>query len=155
VEQLEPALTWRTAIVHLKNLEPGTSVSYGGHWVARRTSRIATIPVGYGDGYDRRLSGRPGLGCAEVLVRGRRAPVVGTICMDMTMVDVSDVPGAALGDEVILLGRQGDARVGADELAEKVGTIPYEILCAIGGRVPRRHVASGGDENGLPAWKRD
>jgi alanine racemase len=137
--RLRPALTWRTAIVHVKPVAPGTAISYGGHWTARRPSRIATIPVGYGDGYDRRLSGRPGFGSADVLVRGRRAQVAGTVCMDLTMIDVTDVPGAEVGDEVVLLGAQGGLRIGADELASRLGTISYEVLCAIGKRVPRRY----------------
>jgi alanine racemase len=136
---LRPALTWRTSILHVKTVAPGAAISYGGRWVAQRTSRIATIPVGYGDGYDRRLSGRPGFGSADVLVRGRRAPVAGTVCMDMTMVDVTDVPGAQVGDEVVLLGAQEGLRIGADELASRLGTISYEILCGIGKRVPRRY----------------
>lgn len=139
VAELRPALTWRTAIAHVKTVAQGAAVSYGGRWVAARTSRIATLPVGYADGYDRRLSGRPGFGSADVLVRGRRAPVAGTVCMDMTMVDVTDVPGAQPGDEVILLGAQGKLRIGADELAKKLGTISYEVLCGIGKRVPRRY----------------
>jgi alanine racemase len=139
-KRLRPALTWRTAITHVKSLPPGARISYGGHWAAERPSRIATIPVGYADGYPRRLSGRPGFGRAEVLVRGRRAPVAGTVCMDMCMVDVTDVPGAEIGDEVVLVGGQGIERIGADELAAKAGTIPYEILCGISGRVPRAHV---------------
>jgi alanine racemase len=139
VLRLRPALTWRTAVLHVKTVAAGTAISYGGRWVAARTSRIATIPVGYGDGYDRRLSGRAGFGSADVLVRGRRAPVAGTVCMDMTMVDVTDVPDAAVGDEVVLLGAQGGLRIGADELASKLGTISYEVLCAIGKRVPRRY----------------
>ena len=138
--RLKLALTWRSAITHVKTVAPGTPISYGGRWIAQRASRIATLPVGYADGYDRRLSGRPGFGCAEVLVRGRRAPVAGTVCMDMMMVDVTDVPGAGSGDEVVLLGAQGDLRIGADELAAKAGTISYEILCAIGKRVPRRYL---------------
>ena len=138
-ESLRPALTWRTAILHVKTVAAGTAVSYGGHWVARRSSRIATIPVGYGDGYDRRLSGRPGFGSADVLVRGRRAPIAGTVCMDMSMVDVTEVPGAEVGDEVVLLGAQGGLHIGADELASRLGTISYEVLCAIGRRVPRRY----------------
>ena len=138
--RLKLALTWRSAITHVKTVAPGTPISYGGRWIAQRASRIATLPVGYGDGYHRRLSGRPGFGCADVLVRGRRAPVAGTVCMDMMMVDVTDVPGASVGDEVVLLGAQGGLRIGADELAAKAGTIPYEILCAIGKRVPRRYL---------------
>jgi len=137
--RLRPALSWRTAIVHLKEVPAGTRISYGGHWAAPRPSRIAALPVGYADGYDRRLSGRPGYGRAEVLVRGRRAPVVGTVCMDMIMVDVTDVPGAGLGDEVVLLGAQGGERIDADELARRAGTISYEILCGISRRVPRRY----------------
>jgi len=138
--RLRPALSWRTAVVHLKEVPAGTRISYGGHWGASRPSRIATLPVGYADGYDRRLSGRPGFGRAEVLVRGRRAPVVGTVCMDMIMVDVTGVPGAALGDEVVLLGAQGAERIDADELARRAGTISYEILCGISRRVPRRYL---------------
>ena len=138
-ERLRPALTWRTAILHVKTVAAGTAVSYGGHWVARRSSRIATIPVGYADGYDRRLSGRPGFGSADVLVHGRRAPIAGTVCMDMSMVDVTEVRGAEVGDEVVLLGAQGGLHIGADELASRLGTISYEVLCAIGRRVPRRY----------------
>jgi alanine racemase len=137
--RLRRALTWRTAVVHLKDVPPGTPISYGGRWVAQRPSRIATLPVGYADGYDRRLSGRPGFGKGEVLVRGRRAPVAGTVCMDMTMVDVTDVPGVAVGDEVVLLGAQGSEVVDADELAERSGTISYDVVCAVGSRVPRRY----------------
>jgi len=137
--RLRPALSWRTAIVHLKEVPAGTRISYGGHWAAPRSSLIATLPVGYADGYHRRLSGRPGYGQAEVLVRGRRAPVVGTVCMDMIMVDVTEVPGVARGDEVVLLGTQGAERIDADELARRAGTISYEILCGISRRVPRRY----------------
>ncbi len=138
--RLRPALSWRTSVIHLKEVPSGTRVSYGGHWTAPRPSRIATLPVGYADGYDRRLSGRPGYGSAEVLVRGRRAPVVGTVCMDLLMVDVTEVPGAALGDEVVLLGAQGAERIDADELARRAGTISYEILCGVSRRVPRRYL---------------
>jgi alanine racemase len=138
--RLRLALSWRTAIAHVKEVAAGTPISYGGYWVAQRTSRIATLPVGYADGYSRRLSGRAGYGCAHVLVRGRRAPVTGTVCMDLTMVDVTDVPGASVGDEVVLLGDQGGERIDADELARRAGTISYEVLCGIGTRVPRRYV---------------
>jgi alanine racemase len=137
---LSPALTWKTAVTHVKTVPVGTNISYGGRWTAQRTSRIATLPVGYADGYSRRLSGRPGFGMGEVLVRGRRAPIAGTVCMDMTMVDVTDVPGADVGDEVVLLGAQGEQRVSADELAARAGTISYEVLCGISQRVPRRYI---------------
>jgi len=129
---LEPVLTWKTAVIHLKTVPTGTAVSYGGTWTAGRPTRIATLPVGYADGYPRRLSNK-----AQVLVRGQRAPVVGRVCMDLCMVDVTDVPGAALGDEVVLLGRQGGQEVGAGELASWLDTIPYEVLCGVGARVPR------------------
>jgi alanine racemase len=137
---LAPALTWRTAVSHVKVVPEGTPISYGGRWTAQRTSRIATLPVGYADGYSRRLSGRPGFGMGEVLVRGRRAPIAGTVCMDMMMADVTDIPGVDVGDEVVLLGSQGEQRISADELAARAGTISYEILCGIGQRVPRRWI---------------
>lgn len=132
---LEPVLTWRTAITHLKWVEAGTPISYGGRWVAPRRSRIATLPVGYADGYPRALT----VG-GEVLVHGRRCPIAGTVCMDMCMVDVTEVPEAALGDQVVLLGRQGGDRLAADEVAARCGTISYELLCGISARVPRRFV---------------
>jgi alanine racemase len=138
--RVRPALRWRSEVTFVKSVPAGTRISYGGHWAAPRDSRIATVPVGYADGYSRRLSGRPGFGCGEALVRGRRAAVAGTVCMDMLMLDVTGIPGVAPGDEVVLLGEQGAERIGADELAARAGTIPYEILCAIGTRVPRRHV---------------
>lgn len=130
--ELRPVLSWKTAISHLKTVPAGTAVSYGGIWTAPRETRLATLPVGYADGYDRVFSSR-----AHVLVRGRRAPIVGRVCMDMCLADVTDVPGAALNDEVVLLGAQGEERVDAVELAKLADTIPYEILCGIGARVPR------------------
>lgn len=129
---LKAVLSWRTSITHLKTVEAGRPVSYNGRWTTPAVSRIATIPVGYADGYNRRFGN-----AAEVLIRGQRAPVVGTVCMDMCMVDVTHVEGAALGDEVVLLGRQGSEEITAEELAERIGTIPYEILTSVGARVPR------------------
>src|SRR6185369_5502079 len=111
----------------------GDTASYGALFRAERPTRVATIPVGYADGYTRRLSGK-----AEVLVRGRRCPVVGAITMDMSLVDVTAVDGQ-LGDEVVLLGAQGKEQVTAEELAERSGTISWEILCGIGKRVPRTY----------------
>ena len=123
---LHPALAWKTRIAQVKTVEEGAFVGYGCTYRVTRRSRIAVLPVGYHEGYDRGLSG-----VAHVLVRGRRAPVRGRICMNMCMVDVTDVPGAGLEDEVVLLGRQGDERVSAEQLAEWCGTISYEIVCRI------------------------
>ena len=130
--RLRPVLSWRTSITHLKEVGEGQPVSYGGRWTAPRPSRIATIPVGYADGYNRRLGNT-----AEVLIRGQRARVVGTVCMDMCMVDVTHIDGVCLRDEVVLIGSQAGERIDARELAERVGTIPYEILTSVGARVPR------------------
>jgi alanine racemase len=128
---LEPALRLTTRIMALHEIAPGTPVSYGGVWRAARRSRVATLPIGYADGYPRHVRG------AVTLVRGVRAPVVGTVCMDMTMVDVTDVPGAALGDAVTLIGRDAGESITVDDLAAWAGTINYEILCGVSKRVPR------------------
>lgn len=129
---LRPALTWKTRIAQIKEVREGEFVGYGRTWRATRTTRIAVLPVGYHEGYDRGLSG-----IAHVLVRGRRAPVRGRVCMNMTMVDVTDVPEAGLEDEVVLLGPQGDERVSAEQLAQWCGTIPYEIVSRIHPSLPR------------------
>lgn len=129
--ELEPVLSFRTRVMALHEVPAGAAVSYGGLWRAPRPSRVGTLPVGYADGYPRHVRG------AEVLVRGRRAPVVGAVCMDMMMVDLTDVPGAAVGDPVTLLGGDGDDRILADDLAGWAGTVGYEILCGISKRVPR------------------
>ncbi|MFC1611656.1 alanine racemase [Myxococcota bacterium] len=134
---LLPAMQWTTRPVHIKTVPPGTRVSYGGHWVARRPSSIATLPVGYADGYCRAFSNR-----ASVLVRGRRAPVVGSVCMDLCIIDVTDISGVSLQDEVVLMGRQGDDQISAYDLAGWADTVPYEIICGVGTRVPRHHVDS-------------
>ena len=129
---LRPVLKLKTKIVHVKPVSKGRSVSYGRAYIAKKDTRIATIPLGYGDGYSRHLSNR-----ASVLIRGRRAPIVGRVCMDMTMVDVGHIKGVRPGDEVVLIGSQGKQRIRAEELAEIIGTIPYEVVCNIGRRVPR------------------
>jgi len=129
---LEPVLSWKTAVVHLKSVPAGTPISYWSTWTAPRPSRIATLPVGYADGWSRLVSNR-----GTVLVRGRRAPVVGRVCMDLCMVDVTDVPGSEVGDEVVLIGRQGAEVQDAHQLAALQNTIAYDVLCAIGARVPR------------------
>lgn len=129
---LRPALSLRSTIAQVKIVEQGGTISYNGTFVANRRSRIAILPIGYADGYSRRLSNR-----GMVLIQGRRAPVVGLVCMDMVMIDVTDVPSAQVGDEAILIGRQGTEAIWADEVAGWMDTIPYEVLCAIGPRVPR------------------
>jgi alanine racemase len=129
---LMPVMRVRTEVVHLRDVPAEHGISYGRAFVTPRPSRIATLPIGYADGIPRRFS--PG---GEVLIRGRRAPVVGAVCMDMLMVDVTDVPGVCLGDEVVLIGRQGDEVLRAEDLAQHFGTIPYEVFCAFTARVPR------------------
>ncbi|MCL5022643.1 MAG: alanine racemase [Nitrospirae bacterium] len=133
--ELEPAMTVKTEVLSLRRLRGGTPVSYGGTFITRRESMMAVLPVGYADGYHRMLSNN-----MDVLVRGKRAPVAGRVCMDVTMVDVTDVGDVAEGDEVVLLGRQGGAEIGACEMAEKAGTIPYEILTSLGSRSRRVYV---------------
>ena len=124
-------LSLRTRIMALHRVGPGARVSYGGGWCSARESAIATLPIGYADGYPCHIEG------AEVLVRGKRAKVVGAVCMDMMMVDVTDVGGAAIGDDAVLIGRSGSETLLADDLARWSGTISYEILCGISKRVPR------------------
>jgi alanine racemase len=129
---LKPVLTWRTGVLQVKQVPAGTSISYGQTFMTKRKSRIATLPIGYADGYPRLLSNR-----GEVLVGGKRAPVVGRVCMDLTMIDVTDIGEIRQGDEVVLLGRQGEAEISADEMAAWSNTISYEILTSIGARVTR------------------
>ena len=132
---LQEAISWETRIGQLQEVEKGTPISYGRTFTTTRKSRIATIPVGYADGYSRLLSNQ-----GVVLVRGHRAPVVGTVCMDMTMIDVTDIPEAQLFDKVSLIGRQGEEYISATEIAERIGTINYEVVCAISKRVPRVYI---------------
>ncbi|HLK10849.1 MAG TPA: alanine racemase [Candidatus Binatia bacterium] len=132
---LRPALRLRTRITQARAVAAETPVGYGGTFVTARPSVIATLPLGYADGYHRLASNR-----ARVLVRGRRVPVVGRVCMDHTMIDVTDVPDVGAGEPVVVLGAQGGAAVGADDLAGWCETISYEVLTAIGRRVPRAYV---------------
>jgi len=132
---LRPVLSLTTRILLLKRVPPGTPISYGRTFVTRRESLIAVLPIGYADGYPRALSN-----AGRVLVRGRAAPVVGRVCMDLTMVDATDVPDAAEGDEAVVIGAQGAAAITVEEVAAGAGTIAYEILCGIGPRVPRRYL---------------
>ena len=130
--QLQPVLSLRTTVMQLRTLKPGETVSYNRTFVAKRPSTIAVLPIGYADGYNRQLSNK-----GFVLIDGKRAPIVGLICMDMTMVDVTEIPSVRVGDCVTLIGRQGQEAIWADEVAGWTRTIPYETLCAIGSRIPR------------------
>jgi alanine racemase len=125
--ELRPALTWQVRISQVREVPAGETVGYGRSWKAMSDARIAILPVGYSDGWPRALGGR-----AHVLVRGRRAPLVGRICMNLCMVDVTQVPGACAGDTAVLLGRQGDEVITPEMLASHLGTIPYEILTMAG-----------------------
>lgn len=131
---LKPALTWKTHIQQLKRVPKGSSISYGQTFTTHRESLIATLAVGYADGYKRLLSNR-----GAVLVRGFRAPVIGSVCMDLTMIDVTDIAGVKQGDEVVLLGKQKGGNISAEEMAGWATTISYEILTSISERVPRIH----------------
>jgi alanine racemase len=130
--RLEPLMRWRTQIVRLNELPPNHAIGYGATFYTKRASRIATLPMGYADGYDRHLSNR-----GEVLVRGKRAPVVGRVSMDLVTIDVTDIEGVEVGDEVILLGQQAGEDSRVEELASKLDTISYEVFCGVTARVPR------------------
>lgn len=130
--ELKPALSLRAKIAHLRQIKKGEGVSYGLTFKASEPKKIAVIPLGYGDGYSRRLSN-----LASVIVRGKRQPVVGNVCMDQLLVALSQHELVEVGDEVILIGRQRDTEITAEELAEKSGTINYEIVCALNERLPR------------------
>jgi alanine racemase len=133
--ELRPAMRLWTRVLQLRRLPPGSGVGYDQTFVTERDSLIATVPIGYADGYSRALSNR-----GEVLVRGHRARIVGRVSMDLTMIDVSDVPGVELGDEVVLWGRQAGAEIRVDEVAAWAGTISYELLTTVGRRIPRLYV---------------
>ena len=138
VVKLTPALSWKSHIAFVKELEAGASVSYGGLFTAQRRMPVATIPVGYADGYPRSLTGR-----GSVLIHGKRCPILGRICMDQFMVDVSEVPDAKVGDEVILLGEDRGERITAEELGALSGRFNYELVCDINKRIPRVYVKNG------------
>ena len=132
---LRPALSWKTEVVHVKTVHAGTSISYGGTFTAERESVIATIPVGYADGVKRDLSGK-----GRVLVRGCYAPIVGRICMDQFMIDVTDIPEVKVGDTVTLIGQDGSRRISVEEVAALAHSFNYEYICSITERVPRRYI---------------
>lgn len=134
--EVRPALSLKSRVRFLKTIQPGRTVSYGGTWGAERASLVATVPVGYAHGYVRALSNR-----SQVLVRGRRAPVIGRITMEDLMCDATEVPGIQVGDEVVLIGRQGGEAITAEELARHARTIPYEILVGLSPSLVRRYLS--------------
>jgi len=129
---LKPVMEWKTRIIQLKQVPAGFGVSYGITYETPRPTTLATVAVGYADGLSRGLSNR-----GQMLVGGRKVPIIGRICMDLTLLDVGEVPGVAEGNEVVILGRQGDEVLSADEMAATLGTINYEIVSTISSRVPR------------------
>ncbi|HXG68130.1 MAG TPA: alanine racemase [Blastocatellia bacterium] len=135
----QPVMSLHTKIVLLKTVPAGAPLGYSGTFITSRESRIATLPIGYADGARRALSN-----CGQVIVRGQLAPIVGRVSMDLTIVDVTDIPGASIGDEVVIIGRQGESEITAEAVAAQIGTLSYEITCGISGRVPR--IYTGGNE---------
>lgn len=133
--ELQPAMTLKTQVVHVKELPDGHYIGYGRKFCTTQKTKIATIPIGYADGYSRRLSGK-----GRVLIRGQYAEIVGNICMDQFMVDVTHIPDVVVGDEVVVFGKQGNQEITIEELAHLTDTINYEIICMIGKRVPRRYI---------------
>jgi alanine racemase len=130
--ELKPALSLKTRVVYLKELPAGHSVSYGRTYITNKPNKVATLAIGYGHGYNRKLSNK-----GEVLIKGKRAQIIGLICMDQCLCDVTDIPDVSVGDEVVLIGKQGDEQITADEIADKIGTISYEVVCGIHSNVPR------------------
>ena len=136
--KLKPALALTSHIIYVKEIEAGTSISYGGTFISPKKMKVATIPVGYGDGYPRSLSNK-----GEVLIRGKRAKILGRICMDQLMADVTDIEGAGFMDPVVLVGKDGTEEITVEELSELSGRFPYEFICCLGKRIPRNYWADG------------
>ena len=135
---LEPALTWLSRVTHIKTLPAGREISYGGTYVTKKDTVVATVPVGYADGYRRSLSGK-----FYVLIRGQKAPILGRVCMDQLMVDVTHIPDAAMNDRVTLVGTDGDETITMEAIAEAADSFNYEFVCGISRRVPRIYTSGG------------
>ena len=136
--EIKPALQWRSRITHIKTLEPGREIGYGGTFITTKPTRVATIPVGYADGYKRTVSNQ-----FYVLIRGQKAPILGRVCMDQFMVDVTDIPDAQVGDTVTLIGRDGEEAISAESYGAVAQSFNYEVVCSISRRVPRYYVQDG------------
>lgn len=130
--ELKPVMIWKTKVIDLSRVDRGEGIGYGQKYFTKRKSMVAILPVGYTDGYSRLLSNR-----GKVIIHGKRVPILGTVCMDMCMVDVTDIPDIRIGDEVVLMGGQGDERITAEEIADIMHTISYEVFCKVSKRVPR------------------
>ena len=141
VRLFRPALSLKARIAHLKQVPAGTSIGYGDEFRTRRPTLIATVPVGYADGYDRAHSER-----GHMLVRGQQAPIVGRVCMDFTMLDVGTIPGVTLGDEVVIFGKQGAAELHVDDLAKQIGTISHELVASLTSRVRKMYFSKQPDD---------
>lgn len=135
---LKPALSWHSRITHIKTLESGREIGYGGTYVITKPTVVATVPVGYADGYKRTLSNR-----FYVLIRGKKAPILGRVCMDQMMVDVTDIPGVSVDDDVVLVGSSGDQWITMEEIGAMAQSFNYEFACGIGRRVPRYYMENG------------
>ncbi len=139
IVQLRPAVEFKTKIIFLKEVSAGKSIGYGGTYTTTKPTRIATLPLGYADGYSWLLSNK-----GEVLVKGERAPIIGRICMDLCMIDVTHIEGVQIGDEVVLWGKQGSEMISAEEVAQKIGSIVYEVICMVDKeRVPKVFIKNG------------
>ena len=135
---VKPVMEWIAKVVYVKTLPAGRQISYGGCYTTTRETLVATLPVGYADGYRRSLTDQ-----GYVLIRGKKAPIIGRICMDQMMVDVTDIPGVQIGDNAVLIGRSGDEEITVDYLAQLTGTLNYEIICGISRRTPRVYFRGG------------
>ena len=136
--ELTPAMSWHSRLTHVKLLPPGRQISYGGTFETDREMPVGTVPVGYADGYRRSLSGR-----FHVLVGGKKCPILGRVCMDQLMIDLSAVPDAKVGDPVVLMGKQGQEQITAEEIAEAAGSFNYEFVCGVSRRVPKVYIRNG------------
>ena len=139
---LHPVMSLKSKVIYLKKVKKGATISYGKTYVTNKNTTIAILPIGYEDGYNRLLSNK-----GEVIIRGQRVRIAGRVCMDQTIIDVGEVSDVKVGDEVVLIGKQGQERVSVEEIAKRVNTVPHEVVCRIAGRVPRIYLKSSNQKN--------